>query len=226
MQNQTIPGNDSGSDTESMSLPLFHAGSTVPALRIVTPQETEINAMTDLAGIPLSRIDGSPDSLGNYRGKVLLVVNVASKCGLTPQYEGLEKLYREKKDAGFAVLGFPANDFGAQEPGSNEEIISFCSASYGVTFPLFAKADVTGAGRQPLYGALTTAMPDKQGASAAFRERLKGYGMTPTEDPEVLWNFEKFVIGRDGRVVARFSPDTAPDDAGLLGVIEAELAKP
>ena len=106
--------------------------------------------MTDLATIPLSRIDGSPDSLANHQGKVLLVVNVASKCGLTPQYEGLEALYRARKDAGFEILGFPANDFGAQEPGTHEEIMQFCSANYGVTVPLFAKADVTGAGKQPI----------------------------------------------------------------------------
>lgn len=181
--------------------------------------------MTDLATIPLSRIDGSADSLANHKGKVLLVVNVASKCGLTPQYEGLEKLYRDKRDAGFEVLGFPANDFGAQEPGSHEEIMEFCSANYGVTFPLFAKADVTGAGKQPLYAALTAAVPEKQGPAAEFRDRLKGYGMTPTEDPEVLWNFEKFLIGKDGKVVARFAPGIEPGDPALTAAIDAELAK-
>ena len=181
--------------------------------------------MTDLATIPLSRIDGSADSLANHKGKVLLVVNVASKCGLTPQYEGLEQLYREKRDAGFEVLGFPANDFGAQEPGTHEEIMEFCSANYGVTFPLFAKADVTGAGKQPLYAALTAAVPEKQGPAAEFRDRLKGYGMTPTEDPEVLWNFEKFLIGKDGKVVARFAPGIEPGDPALTAAIDAELAK-
>ena len=103
-----------------------------------------------LASIPLTRIDGSPDSLANHAGKVLLVVNVASKCGLTPQYEGLEKLYNAKKDEGLEVLGFPANDFGAQEPGTPDEIVEFCKVNYGVTFPLFAKADVTGPAQQPL----------------------------------------------------------------------------
>ncbi|HMP56190.1 MAG TPA: glutathione peroxidase [Novosphingobium sp.] len=181
--------------------------------------------MTDLSAIPLTRIDGASDSLANHKGKVLLVVNVASKCGLTPQYEGLEALYREKKDAGFEVLGFPANDFGAQEPGSHQEIMQFCSANYGVSFPLFAKADVTGAGKQPLYAALTAALPEKQGPAAEFRERLKGYGMTPTEDPEVLWNFEKFLIGKDGKVAARFAPGIEPNDPALGGAIEAELAK-
>ena len=181
--------------------------------------------MADLTAIPLTRIDGSSDSLANHSGKVLLVVNVASKCGLTPQYEGLEKLYEKKKGAGFEVLGFPANDFGAQEPGSHEEIVEFCKANYGVSFPLFAKADVTGPAKQPLYAALTEAMPDKQGPAGEFRERLKGFGMTPTQDPEVLWNFEKFLIGKDGQVAARFAPNTEPTDPALVSAIETELAK-
>ena len=181
--------------------------------------------MADITAIPLTRIDGASDSLANHKGKVLLVVNVASKCGLTPQYEGLEKLYNAKKGDGLEVLGFPANDFGAQEPGTHEEIAEFCKVNYGVTFPLFAKADVTGAAKQPLYAALTAAMPEKVGPAAEFRERLKGYGMTPTEDPEVLWNFEKFLIGKDGQVAARFAPGTEPGDPELLGAIEAELAK-
>jgi glutathione peroxidase len=181
--------------------------------------------MADLTAIPLTRIDGSSDSLANHAGKVLLVVNVASKCGLTPQYEGLEKLYGKMKDAGLEVLGFPANDFGAQEPGSHEEIAEFCKVNYGVSFPLFAKADVTGEAKQPLYAALTEAMPEKQGDAAGWRERLRGYGMTPTEDPEVLWNFEKFLISKDGKVAARFSPAVTPDDPELVSAIEAELAK-
>jgi glutathione peroxidase len=180
---------------------------------------------TDLTTIPLSRIDGSPDTLGDHAGNVLLVVNVASKCGLTPQYEGLEALYKAKADSGFEVLGFPANDFGAQEPGTHEEIAEFCKLNYGVSFPLFAKADVTGAAKQPLYAALTAAAPTKQGPAEEFRERLRGYGMTPTEDPEVLWNFEKFLIGRDGTVAARFAPGVAPDDPALVAAIEDELAK-
>lgn len=181
--------------------------------------------MADLASIPLTRIDGKPDTLGEHAGNVLLVVNVASKCGLTPQYEGLEALYKEYSAKGFEVLGFPANDFGAQEPGTHEEIAEFCSVNYGVSFPLFAKADVTGEGKQPLYAALTTAAPTKEGPAEAFRERLRGYGMTPTEDPEVLWNFEKFLIGRDGQVAGRFAPGTEPRDPALVGAIEAELAK-
>jgi glutathione peroxidase len=178
-----------------------------------------------ITAIPLTRIDGASDTLAEHSGHVLLVVNVASKCGLTPQYAGLEKLYESYQDQGFEVLGFPANDFGAQEPGTDEEIVEFCSANYGVSFPMFAKADVTGPGKQPLYAALTAAKPEKQGDAAGWREKLRGYGMTPTEDPEVLWNFEKFLIGRDGEVAARFSPAVTPDDPELVSAIEAELAK-
>lgn len=181
--------------------------------------------MTALASIPLTRIDGADDSLARHDGQVLLIVNVASQCGLTPQYAGLEQLHQQYQAQGFSVLGFPANDFGAQEPGTHAEIAEFCSVNYGVSFPLFAKADVTGAGRQPLYSALTAAMPAKQGPAAEFRERLTGYGITPTQDPEVLWNFEKFVIAKDGSVAARFAPATAPDDPALVATIEAELAK-
>lgn len=179
----------------------------------------------DLASIALTRIDGADDSLGRHAGKVLLVVNVASRCGLTPQYEGLEKLYESRRAQGLEVLGFPANDFGAQEPGSHEEIVAFCQANYGVSFPLFAKAPVTGPDKQPLYAALTAARPVKDGPAEEFRERLKSHGMTPTEDPEVLWNFEKFLIGRDGKVAARFAPGVTPDDSRLVEAIDAELAK-
>ena len=170
-------------------------------------------------------IEGHERSLGDYRGKVLLVVNVASKCGLTPQYEGLEALHERLEDKGFAVLGFPANDFGAQEPGSNDEIADFCRTNFSVSFPMFEKIVVTGPDKHPLYAALTAAKPDKVGDAESFRERLKGFGMTPTQDPEVLWNFEKFVIAKDGTVAARFAPTTAPDDPALISAIEAELAK-
>lgn len=179
----------------------------------------------DLTTIPLTRIDGTADTLANHAGKVLLIVNVASKCGLTPQYEGLEKLYKDFQAQGFEVLGFPANDFGAQEPGTDAEITEFCSLNYGVSFPLFTKADVTGPTKQPLYAALTAAEPTKRGDAEGFREKLRGFGMTPTQDPEVLWNFEKFVIARDGSVAARFAPTTAPDDPKLIVTIKDELAK-
>jgi len=181
--------------------------------------------MPDLAHIPLKRINGADDTLANHQGKVLLVVNVASKCGLTPQYEGLEKLYETYKDRGLEVLGFPANDFGAQEPGTHGEIEAFCQVNYGVTFPLYAKAPVSGPDKQPLYAALTEAAPTKQGDVEGMKERFKGYGMTPNDDPEVLWNFEKFLIGKDGSVVGRFAPAMTLEDPALVSAIEAELAK-
>jgi glutathione peroxidase len=181
-----------------------------------------MRAMTDLQKIPLKTIDGNDSSLGDYAGKVLLVVNTASKCGLTSQYEGLEALYTKYKDEGFAVLGFPANNFAGQEPGSDEEIASFCTTSYSVDFPMFSKISVVGGDKHPLYTALTETGPQAE-SSGDFREKLKGYGMTPNPEPEVLWNFEKFLIGRDGDVVARFSPDMAPTDDRIVSAIEREL---
>ena len=181
--------------------------------------------MADLSSIELTRINGAADTLAAHQGKVLLVVNVASKCGLTPQYEGLEKLYETYKDQGLEVLGFPANDFGAQEPGTHEEIEAFCQVNFGVTFPLYAKAPVSGPDKQPLYAALTQAAPTKQGDVEGMKERFKGYGITPNDDPEVLWNFEKFLIGKNGSVVGRFAPAMTPEDPALVSAIEAELAK-
>jgi glutathione peroxidase len=180
--------------------------------------------MSDLTAIPLKTIDGKSASLADHAGKVLLVVNVASKCGLTPQYDGLEALHEKLAPKGFSVLGFPANDFGAQEPGSNEEIADFCRTNFSVSFPMYEKIAVTGEDKHPLYAALTAAAPTKSGDADGFRERLKGFGMTPNPDPEVLWNFEKFVIGKDGQVAARFAPTTAPDDPELGAAIEAALA--
>ena len=178
---------------------------------------------TALQDIPVTRIDGSPDTLGAHAGKVLLVVNVASKCGLTPQYAGLEKLYEDQRAAGLEVLGFPANDFGAQEPGTDAEIVEFCSLTYDVRFPLFSKISVLGAGQHPLYAALTSAQPTAIGADG-MREQLKGYGIVPANEVDVLWNFEKFLVGRDGRVLARFAPDIAADDPRLVAAIAAALA--
>lgn len=176
-----------------------------------------------LSDIALTRNDGTSDSIGAHRGNVLLIVNVASQCGLTPQYAGLKALQDKYGPRGFEVLGFPANDFGAQEPGSDAEIATFCETSFGVNFPLFAKASVVGGDKQPLYAELIEAAPTKQGDPEAFRERLRGFGMTPNEDPEVLWNFEKFLVGRDGEVIARFAPTTAPDDPALTAAIEGAL---
>jgi glutathione peroxidase len=180
--------------------------------------------MSKVNEIEFKKMDGSVSSLDEYAGDVLLVVNVASKCGLTPQYEGLQTLHAELKDQGFTVLGFPANNFGAQEPGTDEEIREFCDTNYHVTFPVFSKISVVGDDQHPLYSALTSSVPTADGKDA-MRDNLRGYGMTPTDDPDILWNFEKFVIARDGSVVARFAPTVSPDDPSLRTAVEQELAK-
>jgi glutathione peroxidase len=150
-------------------------------------------------------IDGQPQSLSAYRGKVLLVVNVASRCGLTPQYTALEDLYRGMKDRGLVVLGFPCNQFGAQEPGSEAEIKQFCSTRYDVTFPMFSKLEVNGSSRHPLYAWLTTqpTAPDGPG--------------------DVKWNFAKFLIDREGKIAARFSPTTPPTAPDVVDAVERAL---
>ncbi|AEW97158.1 MULTISPECIES: glutathione peroxidase [Streptomycetaceae] len=161
--------------------------------------------MSSIYDIPLRTLAGDPATLAEHRGKALLVVNVASKCGLTPQYEGLERLHKRYADRGFTVLGFPCNQFGGQEPGSSEEIATFCSATYGVTFPLYEKADVNGAGRQPLYTELTRTA-DADG-----------------EAGDIQWNFEKFLIAPDGTVAARFRPRTDPEAPEVVSAIESLL---
>lgn len=175
--------------------------------------------------LALTRIDGTDDSFAAHRGKILLVVNTASQCGLTPQYAGLEELQRRFGDRGFEVLGFPANNFNGQEPGTDSEIAQFCETGFNVSFPMFTKGSVAGSDKQPLYAALIAAAPTKQGDAAGMRSMLAGHGIAANEDPEVLWNFEKFLINRDGTVAARFSPNVAPDDAALVDAIEAALAK-
>jgi glutathione peroxidase len=180
---------------------------------------------TAIQDVPLKTITGQDAKLGDYAGKVLLVVNVASKCGLTPQYEALEKLYADKRTEGLVVLGFPANDFGAQEPGTNAEIQEFCTTNFGVDFPMFSKIAVTGAETHPLYQALIAAQPEAASNSGEdFRARLKGYGMTPNPEPGILWNFEKFLVGRNGQVVARFAPNVTPDDPMVLAAIDKAIA--
>jgi len=176
--------------------------------------------------IPVKKIGGEETSLGDFKGKVLLVVNVASKCGLTPQYEALEKVYEQYRGQGLVVAGFPANDFKAQEPGSDEEIQSFCTLNYGVKFPMFSKITVVGADKHPLYKALIEAQPKAVSlAEVPFREKLKGYGIESNPEPEILWNFEKFLVSRKGEVVKRFSPDTAPDAPELVAALDVELEK-
>jgi glutathione peroxidase len=180
--------------------------------------------VTTIQDIPLTTIDGEPTTLDAYKGNVLLIVNVASQCGLTPQYEALERVYEQHRDQGFAVLGFPANNFGAQEPGTDAEIAEFCSTKFSVAFPMFSKISVVGDDQHPLYKELTHAAPRAEGEPDSFRERLRGFGMTPNEDPDVLWNFEKFLVDRDGNVVTRFAPTVTPDDPLVVAAIEAALA--
>ncbi len=154
---------------------------------------------------PVTALDGSPADLHDYAGSALLVVNVASKCGHTPQYGALQEIYQRYVDCGFAVLGFPCNQFGGQEPGTADEIAQFCSASYQVSFPMFAKVEVNGPGRHPLYAELSS-QPDPTG-----------------EAGDVQWNFEKFLISPAGRPVARFRSATTPDDPAVIAAIEEQL---
>ncbi len=161
---------------------------------------TTAGADATMLGFTMDRIDGTPEALGDYTGKVVLVVNVASKCGLTPQYKALEALYESKKDAGLVILGFPANDFMGQEPGTNAAIATFCSTEYGVTFPMFAKTVVTGEDACPLYQKLTKA----------------------SEAP--TWNFTKYLLDREGHLVKRYGPRTTPDDPELVAEIDRLLA--
>ena len=155
----------------------------------------------------MKSITGKDVNLADYQGKVLLVVNVASKCGLTPQYEELEALHEKLSDKGLVVMGFPCNQFGKQEPGTDAQIAEFCEATYKVKFPMFSKVDVNGEEAAPLYKYLTSV------------------DTKPKEKGSISWNFEKFVIGKNGQVVARFAPQTAPDSKEVMAVIEAELAK-
>jgi len=180
-------------------------------MKMIASLATFIIAMTalaasasDLASIPLKDINGKDTSLKEYKGKVLLIVNVASKCGFTPQYKGLEATYKKFKDQGLVVLGFPCNDFGAQEPGSNEEIKTFCADNYSVTFPLFDKLHVKGAQQHPLYTALS--------------------GKDSPYPGDVKWNFGKFLVGRDGRIIKRWDSAAKPESKEVTEAIEAALA--
>jgi glutathione peroxidase len=157
--------------------------------------------------VPVKTLAGEPASLGDFAGQALLVVNVASRCGLTPQYEGLERLQKTYGERGFSVIGVPSNQFAGQEPGTAEEIESFCSTTYGVSFPLLEKTDVNGPDRHPLYTQLT-AQPDQAG-----------------ETGDVQWNFEKFLVSAQGEVVGRFRPRTEPEAAEVIAAIEAQLPR-
>ena len=159
--------------------------------------------MSDIFSMPIQTSDGKKGTLGEFQGKVLLIVNTASKCGFTPQYQGLEDLYRKYKDKGLVILGFPCNQFGQQEPGSDSEIQEFCTLNYGVSFPIYAKVDVNGAGAHPLFSHLKKEAP----------------GILGTEG--IKWNFTKFLVGRDGEVVNRYAPKDKPE--ALAADIEALL---
>jgi glutathione peroxidase len=175
--------------------------------------------------IPVKRIDGHLTTLAEYQGSVLLIVNVASACGLTPQYAGLESVYEKYRARGLVVLGFPCNDFAGQEPGSPGEIQQFCETKFGVKFPLFEKITVNSQGRHPLYRQLIEAQPRAQRRpDSNFRGQLECYGFRPEHDSDVLWNFEKFLVDRQGVAVDRFSPDTPPDDPAIVAAIETRLA--
>jgi len=166
---------------------------------------TSLFGASGVLDFTLNSLDGKPAPLAEYRGKVVLIVNVASKCGYTPQYTGLEKIYEKYKDQGFVILGFPANNFGGQEPGTNEEIKTFCSSKYQVTFPMYSKVSVKGADSTPLYQFLT----DKQS--------------NPATAGEIKWNFTKFLVDRNGKVIARFEPAVTPESADVTGAIEKAL---
>jgi glutathione peroxidase len=184
--------------------------------------------MNELYPITVNRADKSETTLGEFQSKVLLIVNVASKCGLTPQYDALERIHKRYEQRGFTVLGFPANEFGAQEPGSDSEIQQFCRLNYGVEFPVFSKLVVKGPGQHPLYAHLTRAFPEATKKGGTVRKALRKIlhaGSFTGESGEITWNFEKFLIDRRGEIVARFAPDVVPEDPMVLESIEEELSK-
>lgn len=174
--------------------------------------------------IQVHQLNGNATSLVTYRGQVLLIVNVASKCGLTPQYTALEHLHKCYANQGLVVLGFPCNDFGAQEPGTEAEIQDFCQTNYGVNFPMFTKVNINSNPRHALYAYLIDAQPK---ASSSGNDRLQKtlaqHGLLPKQQSDVMWNFEKFLVGRNGEVLARYAPDVAPDSDELHEAIEAAL---
>ena len=182
--------------------------------------------VNEIYEIPVKTIDGTETNLSEYKDKVLLVVNVASKCGLTPQYEGLQKLYDEYHTKGFEVLGFPSNDFMGQEPGTEEEIKDFCSTNFDVQFPMFSKVGINGENRHPLYANLIEAHPKTDITNGDdMLNNLINFGHKHLNETDVLWNFEKFLIGKNGEVAARFAPDVTAEDERLTAKVEEELAK-
>jgi glutathione peroxidase len=190
----------------------------------ITPGGNPMNSK--VYDFKVRHIDGKEATLGEHKGSVMLIVNVASKCGLTPQYADLEKLYEQYRARGLVVLGFPANEFAGQEPGSNQEIAEFCSTKFGVKFPMYEKIVVKGDDQHPLYTYLTETKPtSKKNPEGKLRATLDQHGLGPKNETDIMWNFEKFLVDRNGQVVERFAPDVAPNDAVVTSAIEAELAK-
>jgi glutathione peroxidase len=185
----------------------YAAIAAIAGLFVVSQFARAEDKPTSPLGFKVQSLEGKDVDLGQYKGKVVLIVNVASKCGLTPQYKALEALYTKYSDKGFVIVGFPCNQFHSQEPGTAEEIRKFCTSKYDVTFPLMAKVEVNGDGACDLY------------------KYLKALDAKPKGPGEVTWNFEKFLVGRDGQVVARFQPKTTPNSPEVVKAIEAELAK-
>lgn len=198
----TTAGGSSADRTPPPASPAERAGDEPAAPQAAAPTDSPTPADPRFVlDLTMNRIEGEPEPLADYRGRVVMVVNVASQCGLTPQYEALQALYEAKGDRGLVILGFPANNFGNQEPGSNKEIQEFCTGEYAVSFPMFEKISVTGEDQHPLY------------------ERLSQEGGPPT------WNFTKYLVDRQGRVVARFDPRTSPNDPALLARLDELLAQ-
>jgi glutathione peroxidase len=181
------------------------AVTLLAGLETIQAADKEKSNVPTVLNFKMKAIDGKEVNLADYQGKVILFVNVASKCGLTPQYKQLEALYEKYQDRGFVVLGFPCNQFGKQEPGTEKEISEFCTSKYGVKFPMFAKIEVNGPGRNGLYKVLIQ--------------------QAPAEPTDISWNFEKFLVNRKGEVVKRFAPRTKPDAPEVVSAIEAELAR-
>ena len=181
--------------------------------------------MSEIYSFKVNQIDGKEIALNEFQGKVMLVVNVASKCGLTPQYEGLESLYKQYRDQGLVVLGFPANEFLGQEPGTNQEVQAFCTLNYGVDFPMFQKIVVKGEGQHPLYSYLTETKPEAVlKTDSKLMPRLKEKGLLSGSPSDIKWNFEKFLVNKKGEITERFSPDIDPMDPLIVDAVKRALA--
>ena len=191
---------------------------------IFNPSPTEPPKEKSMYEFSMKNIDGSEVKLETYKGKVVMIVNTASKCGLTPQYEALQAVYDKYKDKNFLILGFPANNFMGQEPGTEDEIKDFCSTNYNVTFPMFSKLSTKGDDQHELYKYLTETKPETDVNDGGLEEKLKGYGAVRSQPSEVLWNFEKFLVSKEGEITARFAPDVAPNDERLLAKLNEEIS--